>query len=188
MPEQPRPEGLARGLHHRRALRRRTAVGARARRQSLLRPRPAEPAAGLQDGARGGDDLRLPRHRSRALRRRRIRRRRAAPAHLEEKPKSPKSNWAVTGLYFYDERAPIYAAQVKPSARGELEITDLNMAYLRDGAMSVERMGRGFAWLDTGAPDSLVEAAEFIRILEKREGRRVACPEEIVFSLRMDKR
>ena len=74
---------------------------------------------------------------------------------LEEKPKSPKSNWAVTGLYFYDERAPIYAAQVKPSARGELEITDLNMAYLRDGAMSVERMGRGFAWLDTGTPDSL---------------------------------
>ena len=103
---------------------------------------------------------------------------------LEEKPKSPKSNWAVTGLYFYDERAPIYAAQVKPSARGELEITDLNMAYLRDGAMSVERMGRGFAWLDTGTPDSLVEAAEFIRILEKREGLRVACPEEIAYRAR----
>ena len=100
---------------------------------------------------------------------------------LEEKPKSPKSNWAVTGLYFYDERAPIYASKVKPSPRGELEITDLNMAYLRDGAMSVERMGRGYAWLDTGTPDSLVEAAEFIRILEKREGLRVACPEEIAY-------
>ena len=100
---------------------------------------------------------------------------------IEEKPKAPKSNWAVTGLYFYDERATDYAAEIKPSPRGELEITDLNLAYLRDGAMKVERMGRGYAWLDTGTPELLVEAAEFIKILEKREGLRVACPEEIAF-------
>jgi glucose-1-phosphate thymidylyltransferase len=100
---------------------------------------------------------------------------------IEEKPKHPASHWAVTGLYFYDENAPDYAADIKPSARGELEITDLNMEYLKRGALRVERMGRGFAWLDTGTPDSLLEAAEFIRVLEKREGLRIACPEEIAF-------
>jgi glucose-1-phosphate thymidylyltransferase len=100
---------------------------------------------------------------------------------IEEKPKNPASNWAVTGLYFYDENAPEYAANIKPSVRGELEITDLNMEYLKRGQLRVERMGRGFAWLDTGTPDSLLEAAEFIRVLEKREGLRIACPEEIAF-------
>jgi glucose-1-phosphate thymidylyltransferase len=100
---------------------------------------------------------------------------------LEEKPKNPRSNWAVTGLYFYDEHAPEYAASIKPSARGELEITDLNIEYLKRGTLRVEKMGRGFAWLDTGTPESLLEAGEFIRVLEKREGMRIACPEEIAF-------
>ena len=100
---------------------------------------------------------------------------------IEEKPKAPRSNWAVTGLYFYDERAADFAADLKPSPRGELEITDLNIEYLKRGELGVEKMGRGFAWLDTGTPDSLLEAAEFMRTLEKRTGFRVACPEEIAF-------
>ena len=94
----------------------------------------------------------------------------------------PKSNFAVTGLYFYDERVTEFAAGIRPSARGELEITDLNRIYLELGQLAVERMGRGFAWLDTGTPDSLLDAADFVATLQRRQGFRIACPEEVAFS------
>lgn len=100
---------------------------------------------------------------------------------VEEKPKNPKSNYCITGLYFYDNRVVDFAKQVRPSARGELEITDLNRMYLEDGTLNVKLLGRGYAWLDTGTIDTLVEAAEFVQVVEKRQGIKISAPEEIAY-------
>jgi len=105
------------------------------------------------------------------------------PLEIVEKPAAPRSNWAVIGLYFYDFRVSDMAARVRPSARGELEITDLNRMYLEDGTLTVERLGRGCAWLDAGTPDSLLQAATFVQTIQSRQGMLVGCPEEVAYRM-----
>ena len=175
---QPRAGGDRAGVPDRSRLHRQAARRARARRQHLLRPGLRRRAA-ARDAARARrHHLRLPRARSAALRRGDLRRDGKA-LDLIEKPAKPPSPYAVPGLYFYDNRVIAIAAASKPSARGELEITDVNREYLRRGELNVIRLGRGIAWLDTGTHEALLQASNFIQAIEERQGLKVACLEEI---------